>query len=119
MWLKTTQYVAKTSCTNVSLCNAAAVKCRCVSFRHLCVELMTRVEMEDVIEYNFTTQPQWISDAIEFTDVGIELNFKKLSAMCGQSKLPNRLCIILEGTQSTSVSASMTEIDNQPEGIVV
>ena len=59
--------------------------------------------MEDVIEYNFITQPEWISDAIEFTETGIELNFKRLSSLCGQSKLPSRLCIILEGSQSMSI----------------
>ena len=65
--------------------------------------------MEDVIEYNFIAQPDWISEAIEFTDSGIELNFKKLSNLCGQSKLPSRLCIILEGSQSTNNSLSVEQ----------
>ncbi|XP_067937144.1 uncharacterized protein [Watersipora subatra] len=68
--------------------------------------------MEDVIEYNFSTEPDWISDAIEFTDTGIELNFKKLNCLCGRGALPRRLCIILEG--SFAANNFLAESREQP-----
>lgn len=58
--------------------------------------------MEDVIEYNFSTEPSWIASAVEFTDTGLELDFRKLTTLCSNSKLPSRLCIVLEGPTDTS-----------------
>ena len=51
--------------------------------------------MEDVVEYDFTTDPEWISEAVDFTEVGLQLNFRKLSALCKLCKLPGRINITL------------------------
>ena len=51
--------------------------------------------MEDLVEYDFTTDPEWISEAVDFTEVGLQLNFRKLSALCRLCKLPGRINITL------------------------
>lgn len=65
--------------------------------------------MEDVIEYDFITDPEWISEAVDFTEVGLQLNFRKLSALCKLCTLPGRINITL-----TSGTASKTEHNNAP-----
>lgn len=65
--------------------------------------------MEDVVEYDFSTDPEWVSEAIDFTEVGLELNFKKLSALCGRCKLPNKISILLAGANNKTDSRDKME----------
>lgn len=58
-----------------------------------------------VIEYTYTTDPEWAGDAIICTDSGIELNFEKLNDLCLGGSLPTNISVHLIGSHQNSVEA--------------
>lgn len=53
------------------------------------------------VEYCYSTDPEWASDAVVCTETGVELNFERLTRICNSGELPSRICIVLQSSPST------------------
>ena len=60
------------------------------------------------IEYTYSTDPDWVGDAVVCTDTGVELNFEKLNEICGGGLLPGRITIVLAGSDLVSGTSAST-----------
>jgi len=76
-----------------------------VSRRLLSKSAMSVETTAPIVEYTFSTEPEWISDAVICTPTGVEINFDKLNRLCSPELLPKEISLTLHSTASSVASS--------------